>query len=158
MRCSGPGQDLSGAAPAGSLGLVYMRCLDTGKPCAALPRHNSLHHKHCYPKLKSAHSRKKDNASQMQTAACDCSVCFPCSGSFDETVPHSSVQGPCAFSIWACRAADSGATGMTVILLYDELVNREKVFGGKSFLEQTVYSHLLKHNQCLRTERMLYIF
>lgn len=83
QKCEWGAQVLGGTAPAGLLDLVYMRCLDTGNPCAVLPRHNSLHHKHCCPKLKSAHSRKKDDASQTQTAAWGCSVCFPCSGSFD---------------------------------------------------------------------------
>lgn len=59
------GCGLSGAAPAGSLDLVYMRCLDTGKPCAALPRHNSLHYQHCCPRLKSMHHRP-DGCKRLQ--------------------------------------------------------------------------------------------
>lgn len=53
---SGYGQILclGGAPPVGSLSLVYMRRLDTGRPCAVLPRVNGPHHQHRYPRWKSA--------------------------------------------------------------------------------------------------------
>lgn len=81
----------SGAAPAGSLGLVYMRCLDTRKPCAALPRHNSPHHQHCCPRLESARSRKNDNASQRAMTV------SAATGSVNETAPLTFNLGPFCF-------------------------------------------------------------
>lgn len=84
---------LGGAPPAGSLSLVYMRRLDTDRPCAALPRQNGPHHQHCYPRWKSGLSRQtmlhRDRgpcqlASKLE---CGCIWFTP----FDKTAPHSSV-------------------------------------------------------------------
>lgn len=43
MSEPGQGLCLGGTPPVGSLGFVYMMCLDTGKPRAALLRQNSPH-------------------------------------------------------------------------------------------------------------------
>lgn len=91
---------------------VWMRCSGPGRHCTSrlvrpclyeVSRHKASHVLSCQGTItfttstavqnwKSAHSRKKDDASQTQAAAWGCSVCFPCSGSFDEMAPHVSAR------------------------------------------------------------------
>lgn len=91
---------------------VWMRCSGPGRHCTSrlirpclyeVSRHKASHVLSCQGTIafttstavqnwKSAHSRKKADASQTQAAAWGCSVCFPCSGSFDEMAPHISAR------------------------------------------------------------------
>lgn len=77
----------------GSLSLVYMRRLDAGKPCAALPRQNGPHNQHRYPRWKSL-SLSLDRQCITETENRDrLHVDWSMSASglplFDKTVPQS---------------------------------------------------------------------
>lgn len=147
---SGHGQILclGGAPPVGSLSLVYMRRLDTGRPCAALPRVNGPHE---WTALQDGNqpSLQTDNASRRRRTVSD--RLRPPSASPDKTPAHVSLF--LLFRFWSAEQTVVGG-GMTVMPTLGWLISRESYCRGKSAQQTSLFfCHLNIKTKCLEAAK-----